>query len=254
MSRRADSSAASTARATWLLFVVAGLSLVFGVPSAIFYLREISSPLDSPSLNQSATLGSSGFSSRQSPSETTTEKAAPHSTVTLGCFLRADKVPCTTQHDSEVFESASCNRDSTIAYLGGLPGVDQLGSSLLTTEQSAGSCRLSGAAVEQLRRSAENILRIPEGDALRACMNTRTGDAVPCNALHNAELIYLGPTDPDCVSHFYTFAGISFARHSQDLRVETSSANSVSCWVVVRSANSLTKSIRGLGAQNLPLE
>lgn len=186
---------------------------------------------------------------------------------TAGCYRDGAEVACTLRHTREVYppaEGASCDTDSLVAYLGGVPGVDLLNADLAVEplNGSASLCAITSATGSDLPTVSLKGLWTTDADRngyrdggqLRRCLS-RQGQAVSCDANHSAEIFYAGTVDVSCDEMYRSFARRDAGTDARDIKVtHRASGDSVICQVEVKAGeDSLFASVRDLGRTALPI-
>lgn len=190
-----------------------------------------------------------------------TTEASP-STPT-GCYEDDTPTPCGSPHSREVFskpDGVSCDETSLILYMGGVAGVDLLGSGIDVTffKNAEDLCvveRTSGmpnVSLKDIWTVDNDHNGYKDGGEFRRCFN-RQGQATSCDADHASEEFYDAPEEVDCGKKYEDFSGrpvdrnIRVTRQSRDHRIVCRAEVQV-------STDRLTASVRDLGNSTLPIK
>ncbi|MGP7812319.1 hypothetical protein [Glutamicibacter soli] len=180
-----------------------------------------------------------------------------------GCFLaeqgNLNRIACDSPHNAEIFASAqSCNQQTLVKYLGGVPGVDVLRQGLDITEVSGKGCVLTLPPEIQLNTTAAMFLASKNSEFMRLCSDAKTNSDVGCNEIHTAEVVKtFAPESTEtanCVEAAERYLGISSANFTTQLTVEQQESNdSRRCVVAAKGDNILTATLRDISNSSLPL-
>ncbi len=166
---------------------------------------------------------------------------------------------CDALHQYELIASEGpCTTDQALAYLGGISGVDVLRADIAPVVRridGRDACALGLSEDARLTHSVRDVLQQRSGDVWRRCIDDRTAREVPCSLPHTAEVV--GPASSDdlnCAAQADTYAETSLARFSLDLFVTSRGPEGAQqCVVEKRGQNVLTRSLRHLGSDALPI-
>ncbi|RRD27285.1 hypothetical protein [Actinomyces bowdenii] len=199
------------------------------------------------------------------PSETPTiDPEDPSPTPYTGCLQDDSSVPCSSDHDKEVFQPAaglSCDTGGLITYLGGQPGVDLLNADLEISAANSDSTLCAVTSRSGLPKASIEGLWNPgsgseysAGGQFRKCLDNR-GNSTSCDEEHSSEIIYEGPDDVDCEAKYSEFTGRSLKDDYSTIKVlSSSSGEQRTCTATLRSnSDALTASLRWLHNKALPV-
>jgi hypothetical protein len=171
-------------------------------------------------------------------------------------------VSCDRNHKYEVISNGgSCNLNALVTYLGGVPGLDTLATSIRAEQLNVTGNRLCVLALPASAPvfSVRHILDISQGDAWRRCLDNRFENReVSCAESHTDEFVFSGVLAAgerlDCAARAANYLGADFSIYAQDLDLRSASQGSASqCLVSVRGNNLLTASVRRIGTNALPI-
>ena len=220
-------------------------------------------PFPSPE-NQTQHIGSTTIGSRNPQSPTSSSDAETSPTKELsGCYDGDTPTPCGSPHSREVFskpDGVSCDETSLILYMGGVAGVDLLGSGIDVTffKNAEDLCvveRTSGmpnVSLKDIWTVDNDHNGYKDGGDFRRCFN-RQGQPASCDTDHASEEFFNAPTDVDCGKKYEEFSGRP-VDHS--IRVsQSSSGGNIVCRAEVQvSTDRLTASVRDLENASLPIK
>ena len=220
-------------------------------------------PFPSPE-NQTQHIGSTTIGSRNPQSPTSSSDAETSPTKELsGCYDGDTPTPCGSPHSREVFSKpagVSCDETSLILYMGGVAGVDLLGSGIDVTffKNADDLCvveRTSGmpnVSLKDIWTVDNDHNGYKDGGDFRRCFN-RQGQPASCDTDHTSEEFFNAPTDVDCGKKYEEFSGRP-VDHS--IRVsQSSSGGNIVCRAEVQvSTDRLTASVRDLENASLPIK
>ncbi len=255
-SRREDRKTSEKKFQRWIAIagvVIAIVGVVVAVPGALYALQQLrDSHTEKPSVTQPA-------ASVSSSKPLTKPSTMPSDMPSVGCYKETKLVPCSADHDTQVYAPASgmeCDTRSLIIYLGGQPGLDILNSDIKVKrfDNNSSLCVISGVPLPG--NSLENIWRADydhngysDGGFLRKCISFQS-QPVSCDDEHTAEVFYEGAEDVDCEKKYSEFVG----RPLSGDQLLVHSPKSV-CQVKVRSTSDrLFASVRGLEDKALPIK
>jgi hypothetical protein len=172
--------------------------------------------------------------------------------------------PCTAVHRYELLGTPGedCDADAALAHLGGRSDVDVL---LVGPEQVALSgggqaCALGDPEGQALTGPLADAFVRGTGARWRWCSDARSGRDVPCSEPHTAEYVGTAAPAPDllgCQAAAEDYLEARFARVADRLTVTVVPAQPGSqrptCSVNARGTQVLTDTLRGIGAEALPL-
>lgn len=188
--------------------------------------------------------------------------------MSAGCYRGDVGVVCTVKHNKEVYSpaaGASCDSDSLVTHLGGVPGVDVLntdwtvvplnGDSSLCVVANTNGSDLPSVALKDLWTIDADRNGYKDGGQFRRCLSYQ-GRAASCDAEHSAEIFYEGATDVNCDEKYSAFARRDARTDARDIKVSRlTSGDSVLCQVEVKAReDSLFASVRDLGSTTLPIK
>ncbi|WP_314210309.1 hypothetical protein [uncultured Actinomyces sp.] len=220
-------------------------------------------PFPSPE-NQTQHIGSTTIGSRNPQSPTSSSDAETSPTKELsGCYDGDTPTPCGSPHSREVFSKpagVSCDETSLILYMGGVAGVDLLGSGIDVTffKNADDLCvveRTSGmpnVSLKDIWTVDNDHNGYKDGGDFRRCFN-RQGQPTSCDTDHASEEFFDAPTDVDCGKKYEEFSGRPVDR---SIRVsQSSSRGNIVCRAEVQvSTDRLTASVRNLENASLPIK
>lgn len=220
-------------------------------------------PFPSPE-NQTQHIGSTTIGSRNPQSPTSSSDAETSPTKELsGCYDGDTPTPCGSPHSREVFSKpagVSCDETSLILYMGGVAGVDLLGSGIDVTffKNADDLCvveRTSGmpnVSLKDIWTVDNDHNGYKDGGDFRRCFN-RQGQPASCDTDHTSEEFFNAPTDVDCGKKYEDFSGRPVDR---SIRVsQSSSGGNIVCRAEVQvSTDRLTASVRDLENASLPIK
>ncbi|WPR65145.1 hypothetical protein SLW73_02060 [Glutamicibacter protophormiae] len=221
--------------------------------------------------SQSAvTQGQASQSSPATQASATTPSEADNTLSSLssgdfgeGCFLdeqgNLKRIACDSPHNAEIFESAqSCNQQTLVKYLGGVPGVDVLRQGLEITEVSGKGCMLTLPPEIQLTTTSAMFLASKNSEFMRLCYDAKTNSDVGCDEIHTAEVVKTYAPEStemaNCLEAAERYLGISRTYFTAQLTVEPQDSNdSRRCMVAAKGDNILTATLRDISNSSLPI-
>jgi len=249
------------------------VTFVVGFPSAVSACRSLGWGWCSLSSSEPPQASQPPTPTR--PGGGTAPDAAPPSAgssgapeMSAGCYRDNAAVACSVKHTAEVYSPAtgsSCDSDSLVAYLGGVPGVDLLNAdltveqlnsgALLCVVKTASGADLPSVSLKDLWATDADRNGYNDGGRFRRCLNHQ-GQAASCDAEHSAEIFYEGATDVNCDEKYRAFARRDAGTDARDIKVSRlTSGDSVLCQVEVKAReDSLFASVRDLGSTTLPVK
>ena len=252
------------------------VTFVVGFPSAVSSCRSLGwgwcslSSSEPPQASQpSASTGPGGGTAPDAaPSSADSSGSSGAPEMSAGCYRDDVAVACSVKHTAEVYSPTtgnSCDSDSLVTYLGGVPGIDVLnadltvgslnsGASLCVVKAASGS-DLPSATLKELWTTDADRNGYNDGGQFRRCLSYQ-GQAASCDAEHSAEIFYEGATDVNCDEKYSAFARRDARTDARDIKVSRlTSGDSVLCQVEVKAReDSLFASVRDLGSTTLPVK
>lgn len=242
------------------------VSVLLGILASIATIITLflSAPANDPGgSTPSATLQSGSSSTAGSSStspDTQVQPSAAKDSAAPDCLDDALRpVACALDHRYEVV-SGPCTIRSAVRYLGGAPGTDVPYSD---PRQQKPGCLLE--APLNIRGASRGAFTRSGSDRWRRCFDRSQQRVVPCSTNHTGEYIAAGPADDgserECDTAASDYMDQSLANVDEDLEVRgierTSSQedqDEARCLIQIRGRQQLTKSVRHLGVQPVPLQ
>jgi protein kinase-like protein len=183
--------------------------------------------------------------------------AAPPPAPAVGTCLDAGgaATSCDVAHAAEVIATdGTCDVEVLLAHLGGVAGEDVLRSSVAPVTRTVGGAPVCVVDVpaDASPSPARDVLLGSTDDAWRRC-GDQAGREVSCGAPHTTEVVAEAAAGEtlDCRARAGAYLGRPFDQVDAELRFLPEDTG---CVVEVRGENVLVGSLRGLGADALPIE
>jgi len=173
------------------------------------------------------------------------------------CLYRGTAVDCADPHDAEsIGPAANCTSTRLVSHLGGTPSID-----VTAPDARVAVATVGGRSVCAITRAqawtgeARGALADARSAGWRWCTDTKKTQAtVPCNQPHDAEIVALSDTAPNCIDAARTYTGTTWADLEADLTVRPFRRDARhGCLLETRGVAKLTDTVRALGTRALPL-
>lgn len=252
------------------------VTFVVGFPGAVSACRSLGwgwcslSSSERPQTSQppTSTGPGGGTAPDAAPSYADSSGSSGAPEMSAGCYRDDVAVACSVKHTAEVYSPAtgnSCDSDSLVTYLGGVPGMDVLNADLtvgslnggvsLCVVKAASGSDLPSVSLKELWTTDADRNGYNDGGQFRRCLSYQ-GRAVSCDAEHSAEIFYTGTADVNCDERYSSFTRRDEGTDARDIKVsQLASGDSVICQVEVKAReDSLFASVRDLGSTTLPIK